>query len=243
MHGRAGQLPGYESSFIGREREIAALLDLLADHQLVSICGVGGSGKTRLAVETAQRLDDSEPEPAVQSVLWASLATVHENNLVSQAIADQLGIRSASAPHAVVALRDALSNPPRTLLLDNCEQVAGGCREVITDLLATAPDVRILLTSRVPLHLATERVYPIPALDVGGAALELFVDRAAAVAPVYALTAANRAPIAEICAKLDGLPLAVELAASRIRVLSPRDLLHELDGQPRHLALDRSEPG
>ena len=229
MHGRAGQLPGYESSFIGREREIAALLDLLADHQLVSICGVGGSGKTRLAVETAQRLDDSEPEPAVQSVLWASLATVNENNLVSEAIADQLGIRSASAPHAVVALRDALSNPPRTLLLDNCEQVAGGCREVITDLLATAPDVRILLTSRVPLHLATERVYPIPALDVDGAALELFVDRAAAVAPIYALTATNRAPIAEICAKLDGLPLAVELAASRIRVLSPRDLLHELE--------------
>ena len=102
---------------------------------------------------------------------------------------------------------------------------------VIAGLLTAAPDVQVLLTSRVPLHIATEQVYPIPALDVGGAALKLFIDRAAVIAPVYALTDANRDPITEICARLEGLPLALELAASRIRVLSPRDLLHEA-GQP-----------
>ena len=141
-------------------------------------------------------------------MVWTSLATVHEDNLVSQAIADELGIRGRSGPHAVAALCDALATPPTLLVLDNCEQIVGGCGELIAGLLAAAPDVRILLTSRVPLHLATEQVYAIPALDVGGAALELFVDRAAAVAPVYALTAANRGPITEICARLDGLPLA-----------------------------------
>ena len=161
-------------------------------------------------------------------MVWTSLATVHEDDLVSQAIADELEIGGTSGPGAVAALCDAMGTPPSTLVLDNCEQVIGGCSEVITGLLAAAPDVRILLTSRVPLHLATEQVFAIPALDVGGAALELFIDRASAVAPVYALTDANRHQVTEICTRLDGLPLALELAASRIRVLSPRDLLHEL---------------
>ena len=228
MHGRPGQLPRYESSFVGREREIADLLGLLADHRLVSICGVGGSGKTRLAVEAARRLSEVEPGSGAERVVWTSLATVHEDSLVSQAIADELGIRGPSGSHSVADLSDALAAPPSLLVLDNCEQIVDGCVEVIAGLLTAAPDVRVLLTSRVPLHIATEQVYPIPALDVGGAALELFIDRAAVIAPVYALTDANRHPITEICARLEGLPLALELAASRIRVLSPRDLLHEL---------------
>ena len=128
----------------------------------------------------------------------------------------------------MAALCDALASADGALVLDNCEQVAAGCREVIVALLAAFPDLRILVTSRVPLGLAGERLFAIPPLDAAGAALELFIDRATAIAPVYALTAANRQPIAEICARLDGLPLAVELAASRIRIMAPRDLLHEL---------------
>ncbi|HVK34386.1 MAG TPA: AAA family ATPase, partial [Microlunatus sp.] len=228
MHGRPGQLPGYESNFVGREREIADLRHLLSTHRLVSICGVGGSGKTRLALEVARRLRDVEHGSAAERLVWTSLATVHEDDLVSQAIADELGIRGLTGPHAAEALCDALATPPTVLVLDNCEQIVGGCTEVIAGLLAAVPGVRILLTSRVPLHHAAEQVFAIPALDSHGAALELFIDRAAALAPVYALTDANRGPITEICVRLEGLPLALELAASRIRMLSPRDLLHEL---------------
>ena len=228
MHGRPGQLPGYESNFVGREREIADLRNLLSTHRLVSICGVGGSGKTRLALEVARRLRDVEHGSAAERLVWTSLATVHEDDLVSQAIADELGIRGLTGPHAAEALCDALATPPTVLVLDNCEQIVGGCTEVIAGLLAAVPGVRILLTSRVPLHHAAEQVFAIPALDSHGAALELFIDRAAALAPVYALTDANRGPITEICVRLEGLPLALELAASRIRMLSPRDLLHEL---------------
>jgi hypothetical protein len=154
MHGRPGQPPRYESSFVGREREIADLLALLAAHRLVSICGVGGSGKTRLAVETSKRLSEVEPGSGATRVVWTSLATVREDNLVWEAIADELEIRGCSRPHSVAALGDALAAPPSLLVLDNCEQIVGGCGEVIAGLLASAPDVRILLTSRVPLHHA-----------------------------------------------------------------------------------------
>ena len=227
MNGRAGRLPAYGSSFVGRDREISDLVDLLAEHRLVSVCGVGGAGKTRLAVETARRLDKAlgGGEPAVR---WVSLGEVHDADLVAHAIADELGIPGAAASNPLTGTCAALAGSRGALVLDNCEQVAAGCCDVLAALLSAAPNLRILLTSRVPLGLTAERVYPIPPLDLGGAALELFVDRAAAVAPIYALTSANRQPIAEICARLDGLPLGIELAASRICILAPRDLLGEL---------------
>jgi predicted ATPase/DNA-binding CsgD family transcriptional regulator len=229
MQAVVSRLPTYESSFVAREGEIAEVLALLADHRLVSVCGVGGSGKTRLAVEAASRLDRGQPDWDPTDVLWAALGEVDHASLVPQAIAESLAVPSAAGSRPTEALCGALAGAHAVLVLDNCEQVAAGCRDLLAPLLRAAPGLRILLTSRVPLELDAERVYPIPPLDLAGAASELFVDRAAAVAPVYALTAANRRPIAEICARLDGLPLAIELAASRIRVLAPRDLLHELE--------------
>ena len=229
MHAAASRLPTYASSFIGRETEIDEILDLLRDHRLVSVCGVGGSGKTRLAVAAALRLDRGQTDSDSADVLWAALGDVNDAGLVPHAIALSLALPGAAGGRPIATLCGALADTRAVLVMDNCEQVAAGCRNVIVPLLKAAPGLRILLTSRIPLELATERVYPIPPLELAGAASELFVDRAAAVAPVYALTAANRRPIAEICARLDGLPLAIELAASRIRVLAPRDLLHELD--------------
>ena len=229
MHAAASRLPTYASSFVGREAEIAEVFVLLRDHRLVSVCGVGGSGKTRLAVEAALRLDRGQPDSDPAEVLWVALGEVNDAGLVPHAIALSLALPGAAGSRPIARLCGALAGSRAILVLDNCEQVSAGCRDVIAPLLKAAPGLRILLTSRIPLELATERVYPIPPLDLAGAASELFVDRAAAVAPVYALTAANRRPITEICARLDGLPLAIELAASRIRVLAPWDLLHELE--------------
>jgi predicted ATPase/DNA-binding CsgD family transcriptional regulator len=223
------RLPTYESRFVGRDAEIIEVLLLLTVHRLVSVCGVGGSGKTRLAAEAASRLGGGQPDREPTNVLWTALGDVHDGDLVPHAIAGSLAVPGAAGSRPVAALCSALADAHAVLVLDNCEQVAAGCRDVIAAVLKAAPGLRILLTSRVPLELDAERVYPIPPLDLTGAASELFVDRAAAVAPVYALTAANRRPIADICGRLDGLPLAIELAASRIRVLAPQDLLHELE--------------
>jgi predicted ATPase/DNA-binding CsgD family transcriptional regulator len=229
MHAAASRLPTYESSFVGREAEITEALALLSDHRLVSVCGVGGSGKTRLAVEAATRLGRGQPNGKPVDVLWTSLSDIHDSLIVPHTIADSLAVPGAAGGRPIETLCEALAGAEAVLVLDNCEHVLSGCREVITALLASAPDLRILLTSRVPLELSTEQVYPIPPLDLAGAASMLFIDRAIAVVPVYALTAANRQSITDICERLGGLPLAIELAAGRIRVLAPRDLLHELE--------------
>ena len=149
--------------------------------------------------------------------------------IVPHTIADSLAVPGAAGSRPIETLCEALAGAGRFSCWTTVNTSSRGCREVITALLASAPDLRILLTSRVPLELSTEQVYPIPPLDLAGAASKLFIDRAIAVVPVYALTAANRQSITDICERLGGLPLAIELAAGRIRVLAPRDLLHELE--------------
>ncbi len=172
MHAAASRLPTYESRLVGRAAEIAEILALLTDHRLVSVCGVGGSGKTRLATEAAIRLGSGRPDRDPTDVLWTALGEVPDADLVPQAIADSLAVAGVGS-RPTAALCGALADVHAVLVLDNCEQVAAGCRDVITQLLAAAPELRILLTSRVPLELATERVYPIPPLDLAGAASEL----------------------------------------------------------------------
>jgi predicted ATPase/DNA-binding CsgD family transcriptional regulator len=220
-------LPTYFTRFIGRERECAELAGLLRSPGVVTVCGVGGAGKTRLAVQVVRQLRaDSDLR-----VCWVPLATTLDSAGVVPAVAHGLGLSGIGGGQ----LAAALGSERAVLVLDNCEHVAAGCRTLLGQLVADCVDLRVITTSRVPLGLSCERIYGVPALgsatDEGGEptdAMALFVDRAAGVASGYALTELNRPVLAEICRTLQGSPLAIELAASWIRVLSPRDVLTSL---------------
>ena len=223
-------LPTYFTRFIGRERECAELAELLRSPGVVTVCGVGGAGKTRLAVEVVRQLRAD----ADLRVCWVPLATTLDSAGVVPAVAHGLGLSGiGGGPGGQLAA--ALGSEPTVLVLDNCEHVAAGCWALLGQLVADRVDLRVITTSRVPIGLSCERIYGVPALDSttgeGGEptdALALFVDRAAGIASGYALTELNRPVLTEICRALQGSPLAIELAASWIHVLSPRDLLTSL---------------
>jgi predicted ATPase/DNA-binding CsgD family transcriptional regulator len=223
----ADSLPTYLTRFVGREQELDELVEL-AETRLLTICGMGGIGKTRLAVQLATRLRTAGAvNGGCSEVHWAPLAAVRDPVDVPAAVAEAVGLRGPSGSRATVAVVNALRGRSALLVLDNCEHLTAVCREVVQVLLGESPDVKVLVTSRVPLILDAEQVFSVPPMRRD--AMVLFVDRAAAVAPAYALTEINTEPIDAICRRLDGLPLAIELAAGWIRVLAPRDLLSRLD--------------
>ena len=232
----ADALPTYLTRFVGRDREIAAVLSILLPGRLVTICGVGGAGKTRLAIEAAKRSRAHSGAIADHEVYWVPLGAVVDPTEVPAAVATGIGLAGSVGDRALMPVVRALTDRQALLVLDNCEQVAAACREAVASLLAACPTVTVLATSRIPLELPAEEVFAIPPL--GGAALRadpfesdavaLFLDRATSVAGSYALTEHNARTLGEICDVLHGLPLAIELAASWIRVLSPRDLLDHL---------------
>ncbi|HYC87678.1 MAG TPA: BTAD domain-containing putative transcriptional regulator [Thermoanaerobaculia bacterium] len=226
------------TSLVGRESEIRDLGALIAAQRLVTLTGVGGSGKTRLAAELALRVDWQRAD----SVVWVELGPCTHPELVAQQVAAALALRDATA------LVDALRERELLIVLDNCEHVVAACAELATTLLRCCPKLRILATSREPLGVAGERVWPVPPI-AESEAIELFAERAAAVDPSFALHDANRAAVAEICRRLDGIPLAIELAAARVRVLTPEQMTARLadrfsilsggarDTVPRHRTL------
>ncbi|MFF7374226.1 LuxR C-terminal-related transcriptional regulator [Streptomyces massasporeus] len=239
---RDHHLPAETTSFVDRRGELTQGRELLARARLVTLTGPGGVGKTRLAARIAARVQRAFPD----GVRFVHLSGLHDPALVPLAAADALGLHDRSAQPALDALVEQVRDRRLLLVVDNCEHLAGACARLAAALLHGTEGVRILATSRHRLglteeHLLEVRPLPVPDPDAdlsaadGYPALTLFADRAAAVVPGFRLTPANRASVARLCHRLDGLPLAIELAAVRMRVLDVDQLLDRLDDRYRFL--------
>jgi predicted ATPase/DNA-binding SARP family transcriptional activator len=237
-------LPARLTSFLGREEELAAVEGLMGEARLVTLTGTGGAGKTRLALEFAA----SAAEDFRDGVWLTDLAGLADVGLVPSLVMQALGVRQSGEVAAVDALRYRLRSAELLLVLDNCEHLLGGCAELAVTLLGGAPGLRVLATSREPLGVPGEAVYRVPPLAVppessdaqvlaGAAAVRLFLARAAAARP--GAGAAPTAVVARICRELDGLPLAIELAAARASVLSAQEIEAHLVDKFRFLAWRR----
>jgi predicted ATPase/DNA-binding CsgD family transcriptional regulator len=228
---QAGALPVPPSSFVGRESEIAALTALLAASRLVSLIGPGGAGKTRLALEVLRR------RPADNArVVFAAMDQLSDPALVDARVATALGIRDLPGVPAAAAITESLTAQPALLVLDGAEHVLTGVAALVQRVLAGAPGTRVVVTSRCVLDVPGEQVWPVPVLacpapgaapgDVAGSdAVRLFAARAAERVPGFAVTSQLAQPLAELCRRLDGLPLAIELAASWAGTLSVGEIL------------------
>ncbi|HEX7809335.1 MAG TPA: NB-ARC domain-containing protein, partial [Thermoanaerobaculia bacterium] len=217
----ASRPPVSLTSLVGREREILDLSALVRAQRLVTLTGVGGSGKTRLAAELALRIDWQQAD----SVAWVELAPCTDPMNVPQATASALSLRVTQACELVDAIVDALRDRELLLVLDDCEHLIAASAELARALIVRCPKLRILATSREPLGVAGEHVWPVPPI-APEEAVQLFAERAAAANPALAL---NRETADEICKRLDGLPLAIELAAARVRVLTPEQIATKLE--------------
>jgi predicted ATPase/class 3 adenylate cyclase len=229
-----GNLRPATTSFIGRESEVAELQAAVKAHRLVTLAGVGGVGKTRLALEVAARLADEFPDG-----VWVfELAAVTDPVAVPDAVAAVLGITQQPGKTVSESVAAALEGRLRLLVIDNCEHVLDAAADLIEAIRAHSATVRILATSREGLGVADEQVWPVSSLDVGAgtdsAAVQLFVQRAHSVAPHFTPTREADA-VVEICRRLDGIPLAIELAASRIASMSPGEVRDRLDDRFRLL--------
>ncbi|MDX3581874.1 ATP-binding protein [Streptomyces europaeiscabiei] len=222
--GRESGLPAPLTSFVGRGRETAEVRRLLGTARLVTLTGTGGVGKTRLARETAAASVKAFPG----GVWLIGLASVHDPAAVPGVAWAALGLSDQGGRPVREQLAAHLSGRRVLLVLDNCEHLLDACAELAQELLETAPGLRILATSREPLALTGEHVFPVPALD-GTEAAELLRDRTAAVRPDFQVTDENRETVSRLCADLDGLPLAIELAASRLRILSVEQVVERLE--------------
>jgi predicted ATPase/class 3 adenylate cyclase len=232
-------LPVQLTSFVGRQRELAEARTLLQrkEVRLLTLTGPGGTGKTRLAVQVAGELQGSFPG----GVFFVALAPVNDPGLIVPTIAKALGIRETAGESLLESLTRHVGDRRLLLVLDNFEQVLSAASAVV-DLLAACPRLTVLATSRAVLHVSGEQVYPVPPLSLpdqksadaardlaSSEAMTLLVERAQAVNPSFAVTDANTTVLAEICRRLDGLPLAIELAAARTKLLSPQVLLSRLE--------------
>jgi len=239
------QPPASLTSFVGRDREVAAVSELLASGRLVTLTGAGGSGKTRLAAEVTRRTADRFRDGAA----WIELAAITEPGLVMGHIATTLGMGGAGRAPAD-ALRDALRDSERLIVLDNCEHLVDASASAAELLLRHCPSIRVLVTSRETLGIPGERAWLVPLLAVPNGSdtrddiaqtesVRLFVDRARAANASFVLNETNATAVAHLCRRLDGLPLAIELAAARARALTPEAMLSRLDSGLRLLTSER----
>jgi len=229
-------LPALTTPFLGRDRELEEVTALLRDPavRLVTLTGFGGTGKTRLSLQAATEVKDD-----FDRVVVVDLAPVRDADLVGSAITQELGVESSSA--TVDAVREKIGTADVLIVLDNFEQVLPAA-QLVSDLLAAVPSLCVLVTSQSPLRVRAEQEYAVPPLTLpdevdpgdldalaASPAVALFLDRARSVRPSFELTEENAQAIADICVRLDGIPLAIELAASRVRLLTPQALRSRLE--------------
>ncbi|GAA1400568.1 AfsR/SARP family transcriptional regulator [Catellatospora coxensis] len=234
-----GTVPEETSSFIGREDELTAIQVALDTNRLVTLTGPGGVGKTRLAVQTA-----AGAQGYPDGVRWCELGTITDPAAVGHAVAAAIGARQQPGSDITESVRAYLATRSLLLVVDNCEHVLDAAAALLTALLRSCPRLTVLATSRTPLGVAGEQIQPIAPLPVpgddtdpaGSASVLLFADRARAVRPGLDLTGPNLDHVAQVCRRLDGLPLAIELAAARMRALNPADLADRLGDGLRLLA-------
>ncbi|MEV5711384.1 LuxR C-terminal-related transcriptional regulator [Actinoallomurus sp. NPDC052274] len=236
---RVHGLPAERTSFVGRRREVAEVKRILADARVVTLTGPGGVGKTRLASRVALTVGRAFPD----GVWLVDLAALQSQGMLARAVIEALGIRDRSARAALDVLAEHLRNKRALLILDNCEHVVDECAAVTRTVQLSAPDLRILATSRQSLSVPGEQLLEVPPLAMPGStgagdrgrslerfeAVRLFAERGADVSPGFAVTDANGDAVVEICRRLDGIPLAIELAAAQLRILSLDRLLVDLE--------------
>ena len=241
---QSNNLPEQVTSFIGREKEMRDVKSLLAKTRLLTLTASGGSGKTRLSLQVAADVLDHCPDGA----WFVELAPLADSALVSQTLAQVLGVTEEAGKPLAQTLTLALRDKKMLIVLDNCEHVLTACARLVDALLKHCPHVQTLASSREALGIAGEQTYRIPSLslpDVRQAqtvasvsqyeAVQLFIDRAQSVQSTFAVTDTNATALAQLCARLDGIPLALELAAARVRSLSVEEINSKLDNRFRLL--------
>ncbi|MQB00902.1 MAG: hypothetical protein GEU78_11530 [Actinobacteria bacterium] len=237
MSAAVHNLPAGLTPFVGRTRELEEVTELLDSCRILTLTGPGGTGKTRLSLAVAE----NSLSKFVDGVFIVFLAAVDDDMLVGSTIAQALGLREHGATPIETSLKEYLADKRILLVLDNFEQVISGAGTV-AELVGNAPDLTVLVSSRIPLRIAGEQEYAVPPLSLPETvhppsaemlshyeAVNLFVQRAQAVKPSFSLSDENADAVAEICRRLDGLPLALELAAARLRVMTPQEMVRRLD--------------
>ena len=231
-------LPLQLTSFIGREQEMDQVKKLLTQSRMLTLIGAGGSGKTRLALQVAASILESYPD----GIWLVELASLSDSTLLMQTIAAVLGIREQAGPPSLTAVIDFVCDKSILLLLDNCEHLIEACAQIVDSLLHACPNVKLIATSREQLGIKGEHIFYVPSMELPSLvptssvdeiaqseAVRLLLDRASAIQPSFKLNKQNSYAVTQICHRLDGIPLAIELAAARFRMLSPEQIAFRLD--------------
>ena len=225
------RLPAQLTSFVGRNAELSQVRELLSENRLVTLTGAGGAGKTRLAIEVAGRLSGKFDD----GVWCVDLAPITDPDLAPVTVARALGLPDQPGRSTMDTLTRFLADRQMLVVLDNCEHLLDASAALTNALLGAAPGLTLLATSREPIGVAGEVSWRVPSLSLADEAIELFTDRARRARPDFVVTEDNATVVAEICARLDGLPLAIELAAARVRALSLSEILDSLHDRFRLL--------
>jgi predicted ATPase/class 3 adenylate cyclase/DNA-binding CsgD family transcriptional regulator len=225
------RLPVHLTSFVGRNSELSQLNELLSDNRLLTLTGAGGAGKTRLAIEVAARLTGEFGD----GVWCVDLAPITDPELVPLTVARGFGLPDQPGRSTMDTLTRFIAGRQMLVVLDNCEHLLDASAALVDALLGAAPGLKLLATSREPIGVPGEVSWRVPSLSLTDEAIDLFTDRARRARPDFAVTDDNATVVAEICTRLDGLPLAIELAAARVRALSPTEILDSLHDRFRLL--------